>query len=47
MVRETLMSVLATGQFPDGTIVGESGKGLVSADGWLATGSAGASIPIS
>jgi NADPH-dependent glutamate synthase beta subunit-like oxidoreductase/predicted nucleotide-binding protein (sugar kinase/HSP70/actin superfamily) len=32
--------LLATGQFPDGTIVGESGKGLVGADGWLATGSA-------
>jgi formate dehydrogenase major subunit len=32
--------LLATGQFPDGSIVGESGKGLVSADGWLATGSA-------
>ena len=32
--------LLATGQFPDGAIVGESGKGLVSADGWLATGSA-------
>ena len=23
----------ATGQFPDGSIVGESGKGMVSADG--------------
>ena len=32
--------LLATGQFPNGTIVGESGKGLVSSDGWLATGSA-------
>src|ERR1017187_2872950 len=32
--------LLATGQFPDGTIVGESGKGLGGADGWLATGSA-------
>jgi NADPH-dependent glutamate synthase beta subunit-like oxidoreductase len=32
--------LLATGQFPDGAIVGESGKGLVGADGWLATGSA-------
>jgi len=32
--------LLATGQFPDGTIVGESGKGLVSSDGWLASGAA-------
>ena len=32
--------LLATAQFPDGAIVGESGKGVVSADGWLATGSA-------
>jgi formate dehydrogenase major subunit len=32
--------LLATGQFPDGAIVGESGKGLVSTDGWLATGAA-------
>jgi glutamate synthase (NADPH/NADH) small chain len=32
--------LLATGQFPDGTVVGESGKGLVGTDGWLATGSA-------
>ena len=32
--------LLATGQFPDGTIVGSDGKGLVGRDGWLATGSA-------
>ena len=32
--------LLATGQFPDGTIVGESGKGLISSDGWLASGAA-------
>ena len=32
--------LLATGQFPDGTIVGSDGQGLVTPDGWLATGSA-------
>ena len=32
--------LLATGQFPDGTIVGSDRQDLLSRDGWLATGSA-------
>jgi len=32
--------LLATGQFPDGSIVGDDGKELLAKDGWLATGSA-------
>jgi ferredoxin len=32
--------LLATGQFPDGSIVGDDGKDLLAKDGWLATGSA-------
>jgi ferredoxin len=32
--------LLATGQFPDGGIVGDDGKELLAKDGWLATGSA-------
>lgn len=31
--------LLATGQFPDGTITGSDGADLISKDGWLATGS--------
>jgi ferredoxin len=32
--------LLATGQFPDGTIVGKDGQDLLAKDGWLATGAA-------
>jgi NADPH-dependent glutamate synthase beta subunit-like oxidoreductase/predicted nucleotide-binding protein (sugar kinase/HSP70/actin superfamily)/ferredoxin len=32
--------LLATGQFPDGSIVGDEGQNLLGNDGWLATGSA-------
>jgi formate dehydrogenase major subunit len=32
--------LLATGQFPDGSIVGDDGKEMLAKDGWLASGSA-------